>query len=83
MATKAKVEKTASQMTITKKMQEMIIESRKLVTDGASKVDAAKEVLSMLQGHTKKQILHVFIEGVSLTRAGAHTYYYNLVTKKA
>ncbi|WP_147299961.1 hypothetical protein NR756_04800 [Alloalcanivorax xenomutans] len=83
MAEKTKLEKQTKQMVVTKKMQDAISESKKLVIDGASKVDAAKEVLSILKGHTKKQILHVFVEGVSLTRAGAHTYYYNLVTKKS
>jgi hypothetical protein len=66
---------------ITPAMEVAIAESKKLVLDGCTKADAARDVYAKLVGLERKQIVYVFMMGCGLTKAGAGTYYQNCKTK--
>lgn len=63
---------------ITKAMTDAIERAKKTVKDGESKANAARDAYGMLGKHTRKQIIHVFMAGCGLTKAGAATYYQNV-----
>lgn len=67
---------------ITDEMKKSVSTSIKLIEDGCSKMDAAKEVFDQLSGYSRSQIIHVFIEGCSLSKAGASTYYQSIKQSK-
>jgi hypothetical protein len=68
---------------ITDEMKKSISTSAKLVKDGCSKMDAAREAYDQLSGYSRSQIIHVFMEGCSLSKAGASTYYQSIKQAKA
>ena len=45
-------------------------------------MDAAKEAFDQLSGYSRSQIIHVFMEGCSLSKAGASTYYQSIKQAK-
>ena len=67
---------------ITDGMKKCISASAKLVKDGCSKMDAAREAYDQLSGYSRSQIIHVFMEGCSLSKAGASTYYQSIKQAK-
>jgi hypothetical protein len=67
---------------ITDEMKKSISTSAKLVKDGCSKMDAAREAYDQLSGYSRSQIIHVFMEGCSLSKAGASTYYQSIKQAK-
>jgi RNase H-fold protein (predicted Holliday junction resolvase) len=67
---------------ITDEMKNCISASIKLIENGCSKMDAAKEVLDQLSGYSRSQIIHVFMEGCCLSKAGASTYYQSIKQAK-
>jgi hypothetical protein len=78
-STAVKVKGKKREMVITAEMQAAIADAQKMVTEGEmNKAEAAREVYVLLKGHERKQIVHVLINGVGLTKAGAGTYYQNL-----
>lgn len=74
-------EKRSSDIDVSSKMKAVIKEVSGLVKDGASKAEAARESYALLNEHSRKQVMYVFINGVGLTQAGAATYYQKI--KKA
>jgi hypothetical protein len=56
-------------------------EAQKMMNEGCSKAEAAREVYDKLKGKTRKEVIKVFMEGVGLTKAGASTYYYDIKKK--
>ncbi len=71
------VVKGRKQMVVTSEMTDAIVEAKRSIKDKMKKSEAAREVFDMLKGHERKQIVHVFIEGCGLSKAGASTYYQN------
>ncbi len=71
------VVKGRKEMEITSEMVDAIAEAKRSIKDKMKKSEAAREVFDMLKGHERKQIVHVFIEGCGLSKAGASTYYQN------
>lgn len=67
---------------ITDVMKKCTSSSVKLVKDGCSKMDAAREAYDQLSGYSRSQIIHVFMEGCSLSKAGASTYYQSIKQAK-
>ena len=67
---------------ITDEMTKCVSASVKLIKDGCSKMDAAKEAFDQLSGYSRSQIIHVFMEGCSLSKAGASTYYQSIKQAK-
>ena len=64
-------------MVITPQMDKAIKEAKQFMKDKWSKADAAREVFDMLKNHERRQVIHVFINGIGLSKAGAGTYYQN------
>ena len=64
-----------SEVVTTPRMVEMIAKTKKMVAGGSSKADAARYAYEELSDHSRQQILIVFQEGCSLTKAGSSTYY--------
>lgn len=73
-----KTSEKGQDVTVTKVMTDAIEQAKKLVKDGESKANAAREAYMTLKKHTRKQVLHVFMAGCGLTKAGAATYYQNV-----
>ncbi len=69
-------------MVVTNEMANAIIEAKRFIKDKMKKSEAAREVFDMLKGHDRRQVVHVFIEGCGLSKAGASTYYQNCKLKK-
>lgn len=70
-----------AEIIITEAMKKCIGEAKKLMEEGNTKADAAREVFDKLKGHERKQIIYAFIEGCGLTKAGAGTYFQNIKKK--
>ena len=65
-----------AEMVITPQMTKQIQQGKKDLKDGYSKMDTAKEIFKALnKTHERRQIIHVFINGASLTKNGSATYY--------
>lgn len=71
------VVKGRKELVVTDEMTNAITEAKRFVKDKMKKSEAAREVFDMLKGHERKQIVHVFIQGCGLSKAGASTYYQN------
>ncbi len=69
--------KGRKEMVVTEEMTNAITEAKRFIKDKMKKSEAAREVFDMLKGHERKQIVHVFIQGCGLSKAGASTYYQN------
>tara|TARA_B110000908_G_scaffold172552_1_gene240716 strand:+ start:6086 stop:6370 length:285 start_codon:yes stop_codon:yes gene_type:complete len=68
-------------MEITALMKSTVTECKKLIKGGATKAEAAREGFDLLPKYERRQVIHVFIEGCSLSKAGAGTYYQNCRNK--
>jgi len=75
------VVKKATKMEVTALMKSTIVESKKLLKDGCSKAEAAREAFDKLSKHERRQVIHVFMQGCALSKAGAGTYYQNCKSK--
>lgn len=73
---KAKVSRKA-ELVVTPAMEKAIVEAKQDIKDGMNKAEAAREAYDALKGHQRKQVIHVFMVGVGLSKAGAGTYYQN------
>ena len=62
---------------VTALMKSTVTKSKKLVKDGYSKAETAREAYSALPKHERRQVIHVFMHGCGLSKAGAGTYYQN------
>lgn len=76
------VVKGSKELVVTEDMTNAIAEAKRCVKDKMKKSEAAREVFDMLKGHERKQVVHVFIQGCGLSKAGASTYYQNCKAKK-
>jgi hypothetical protein len=65
------------EMVVTPEMEKAIEEAKQLIKDEMNKAEAAREIYGMLKGHERRQIVHVFMVGCGLTKAGSGTYYQN------
>jgi len=65
------------EMEVTAVMKSAITECKKLVRSGSSKAEAAREAFGVLKKHERRQVIHVFMQGCGLSKAGAGTYYQN------
>jgi len=63
---------------ITEAMKTTITECKKLIKDGCTKAEGAREAYGTLKSkHERRQIIYVFMNGCSLSKFGAGTYYQN------
>jgi len=67
----------SKEMVVTAEMEKAIEEAKDCIKDGMNKAEVARQAYGRLQGHERKQIVHVFMVGCGLTKAGAGTYCQN------
>ena len=58
-------------------IKEAIAKGKALIKDGKSKADAAMEIFVALKDEEKDVVIAAFIQGATLTKKGAVTYWYN------
>ena len=58
-------------------VKQAIAEGKALLKDGKPKVEAAMAIYKKLKNGDRETVVAAFVEGASLTPAGAVTYWYN------
>lgn len=59
-----------------------IDQAKKLLKDGCSKAEAAREIYDFMSKMERKHVIQAFIDGCGLTKAGSATYYQNIKNGK-
>jgi bisphosphoglycerate-independent phosphoglycerate mutase (AlkP superfamily) len=62
-------------------IKDAIAKGKLLIKEGKSKADAAMAIFEALKAEEKDVVIAAFIDGATLTPAGAVTYFYNCKRK--
>jgi hypothetical protein len=62
-------------------IKEAITKGKALIKEGKSKAEAAMAIFVALKAEDKEVVIAAFVQGATLTPAGAVTYFYNCKRK--